>query len=145
MQSNKDRPLTKHENLLRLLFEHADEIINKLEFLNESAQKLERLELLINGFDGTPGLLEVVEALTYEVNRVERRAGRSSNLDVTDIYNRLTRVESVLDKVIGAESFRQVNQQSSLAIERKIAVFMWLAPLIGLLNFSLLVWIAMVR
>lgn len=145
MQSNKARPLTKHENLLRLLFEHADEIINNLEFLNESAQKLERLELLINGFDGTPGLLEVVEALTYEVNRVERRAGRSSNLDVSDIYSRLTRVESVLDEFIDAESVRLRNQQDSLIILRKLNAFMWLASLLGFVNLFLLAWSAIAR
>lgn len=143
MQYTKNRPLTKHENLLRLLFEHADEIINKLDFLSESAQKLERLELLINGFDGAPGLIEVVEALIYEVNRVERRAGRSLNLDVADIYSRLTRVKSVLDEFIDAESVRLRNQQDGLVILRKLNAFMWLASLLGFVNLSLLAWSAM--
>ena len=104
MEINKSRPLTKHENLLRLLFEYADEIIDRLGFLNDSALKLERIELMINGVEGAPGLLEVVEALTYEVNRVERRILRSSVLDVSDISVQLLRIESVLDKIINTES-----------------------------------------
>lgn len=140
MQTNRTRPLTKRENLLRLLFEHADEIIDKLEFLNESAQKLDRVELLINGFDGTPGLVEVVEALAYEVNRVERRAGRSSDLDVQDMLSRLNRVESVLEEFIGAQSVRLKNQQDNLTVLRRLTAFTWLASLFGLLNLSLLAW-----
>ncbi len=140
MQSSKARPLTKRENLLRLLFEHADEIIDKLEFLNESARKLDRLEILINGFDGAPGLIETVDALTYEVNRVERRACRSSNLDVPNIICRLASVESILERIVGAEQTWLSNQQDNLTALRKLTVFIWLLSLLGLLNLSLLVW-----
>ncbi|WP_162988067.1 hypothetical protein [Stutzerimonas urumqiensis] len=140
MQSGNSRPLTKHENLLRLLFEHADEIIDKLEFLNESARKLDRVELLINGFDGAPGLIEVVESLTYEVNRVERRAGRPSNSDVQNIIIRLARVESILDKLIDYEPTRLRKQQDNSIVLRKLTAFIWLVSLLGLLNLSLLVW-----
>lgn len=140
MQSINARPLTKHENLLRLLFEHADEIIDKLEFLNESARKLDRIEILINGFDGTPGLIEVVEALTYEVNRVERRAGRPSNSDVQNIIIRLARVESILDKSIDDDPTRLRKQQDNSIVLRKLTAFIWLVSLLGLLNLSLLVW-----
>lgn len=140
MQSSKARPLTKHENLLRLLFEHADEIIDKLEFLNESARKLDRVEILINGFDGAPGLIEVVEALVYEVNRVERRAGRSSDLDVLNMFSRLNGVESVLEEFIGAESVRLKIQQNNVTALRRLTAFTWLASLFGLLNLSLLAW-----
>lgn len=144
MQSYKDRPLTRHEILIRLLFEHADEVIKKLEFLNESANKLEHLELMINGFDGAPGLIEVVEALTYEINRVERRVGRSSSLDMTDISHRLARAESILDKVVGSESVKQGNQKINLGVGRKITALMWVASLLGLLNLSLFAWSIMV-
>lgn len=140
MQSINARPLTKHENLLRLLFEHADEIIDKLEFLNESARKLDRIEILINGFDGTPGLIEIVEALTYEVNRVERRAGRPSNSDVQNIIIRLARVESILDKSIDDDPTRLRKQQDNSIVLRKLTAFIWLVSLLGLLNLSLLVW-----
>lgn len=140
MQSSNARPLTKHENLLRLLFEHADEIIDKLEFLNESARKLDRIEILINGFDGTPGLIEIVEALTYEVNRVERRAGRPSNSDVQNIIIRLARVESILDKSIDDDPTRLRKQQDNSIVLRKLTAFIWLVSLLGLLNLSLLVW-----
>jgi len=140
MQSINARPLTKHENLLRLLFEHADEIIDKLEFLNESARKLDRVELLINGFDGAPGLIEVVESLTYEVNRVERRAGRPSNSDVQNIIIRLARVESILDKSIDYDPTRLRKQQDNSIVLRKLTAFIWLVSLLGLLNLSLLVW-----
>ncbi|PKG96276.1 hypothetical protein CXF92_00300 [Pseudomonas sp. Choline-3u-10] len=140
MQSSNARPLTKHENLLRLLFEHADEIIDKLEFLNESARKLDRIEILINGFDGTPGLIEIVEALTYEVNRVERRAGRPSDSDVQNIIIRLARVESILDKSIDDDPTRLRKQQDDSIVLRKLTAFIWLVSLLGLLNLSLLVW-----
>jgi len=140
MQSSNARPLTKHENLLRLLFEHADEIIDKLEFLNESARKLDRVELLINGFDGAPGLIEVVESLTYEVNRVEHRAGRPSNSDVQNIIIRLARVESILDKSIDYDPTRLRKQQDHSIVLRKLTAFTWLVSLLGLLNLSLLVW-----
>lgn len=140
MHSINARPLTKHENLLRLLFEHADEIIDKLEFLNESARKLDRIEILINGFDGTPGLIEIVEALTYEVNRVERRAGRPSNSDVQNIIIRLARVESILDKSIDDDPTRLRKQQDNSMVLRKLTAFIWLVSLLGLLNLSLLVW-----
>jgi len=140
MHSINARPLTKHENLLRLLFEHADEIIDKLEFLNESARKLDRIEILINGFDGTPGLIEIVEALTYEVNRVERRAGRPSNSDVQNIIIRLARVESILDKSIDDDPTRLRKQQDNSIVLRKLTAFIWLVSLLGLLNLSLLVW-----
>jgi hypothetical protein len=140
MQSSNARPLTKHENLLRLLFEHADEIIDKLEFLNESARKLDRIEILINGFDGTPGLIEIVEALTYEVNRVERRAGRPSNSDVQNIIIRLARVESILDKSIDDDPTRLRKQHDNSIVLRKLTAFIWLVSLLGLLNLSFLVW-----
>jgi len=140
MQSSNARPLTKHENLLRLLFEHADEIIDKLEFLNESARKLDRVDLLINGFDGAPGLIEVVESLTYEVNRVERRAGRSSDLDALDMLSRLKRVEYVLEEFIGAESVRLKIQQNNVTALRRLTAFTWLASFFGLLSLSLLAW-----
>ncbi|MGE6994574.1 hypothetical protein ACQKIK_14385 [Pseudomonas sp. NPDC047961] len=140
MHSINARPLTKHENLLRLLFEHADEIIDKLEFLNESARKLDRIEILINGFDGTPGLIEIVEALTYEVNRVERRAGRPSNSDVQNIIIRLARVESILDKSTDDDPTRLRKQQDNSIVLRKLTAFIWLVSLLGLLNLSLLVW-----
>jgi len=140
MQSSNARPLTKHENLLRLLFEHAGEIVDKLEFLNESARKLDRVELLINGFDGTPGLIEIVEALTYEVNRIERGAGRPSNLDVQDIIIRLARIESILDKPIDDDPTRLRKQQDNSTVLRKLTAFMWLVSLLGLFNVSFLVW-----
>ena len=40
MQNYRDRPLSRHENQIRLLFMHADELIQKLEVLNSSADKL---------------------------------------------------------------------------------------------------------
>ena len=46
MQDYRGRPLTRHEIQVRLLFQYADEIIKKLEFLNYSADKLERLEVI---------------------------------------------------------------------------------------------------
>ncbi len=143
MEINKSRPLTKHENLLRLLFEYADEIIDRLGFLNDSALKLERIELMINGVDGAPGLLEVVEALTYEVNRVERRILRSSVLDVSDISMQLLRIESVLDKIINAESIHLENHKNYLAVLRRLNVFIWLGSVLGVLIISLLAWVAM--
>lgn len=138
MCNYKKRPLTRSENILRLLFEHADEVIDRLEFLNVSASKLERLELLINGFEGTPGLLEVMEALTYEVNRFERRAGRSSNIEMADFCSRLVKIESVLDKVFEVESLKRIGQQDNLAIGRKATSFLCLALFLGALNFCML-------
>ncbi|MDT4846683.1 hypothetical protein FQZ97_807160 [compost metagenome] len=138
MRNYKNRPLTRSENILRLLFEHADEVIDRLEFLNLSANKLERLELLINGFEGTPGLLEVMEALTYEVNRFERRAGRSSNMDMAEICSRLVRIESVLDKVFEVESRRRIGQKNNLAIGRKVTIFLCLILILGVLSFCML-------
>jgi len=144
MRNYNERPLTRHEILIRLLFEHADEIINKLEFLNESADKLVRLDVMINGFNGTPGLIEVVEALTFEVNRVERRCGRAPSLDDSGIRHILARTELMLSKVIDAQSVIQANQRIYQRVERKVEACMWMASLVFLLSASLFAWSVMV-
>jgi hypothetical protein len=140
MRNSNQRPLTRHEILIRLLFEHADEIISKLEFLNESADRLLRLDVMINGFDGTPGLIEVVEALTFEVNRVERRCGRAPSLDNSGIRHILAKVELMLDEVISAQSISQTNKGLYQGAGWKFEVSMWVVSLMGLLNLSLFAW-----
>ena len=98
MQSYKERPLSRHENQVRLLFVHADEVIRKLEMLNTSAGKLEHLAVMINGAVGAPGVIEVVESLAYELNKVERRCGRALSRDMSDISERLTKIESFINE-----------------------------------------------
>lgn len=110
MQDYRSRPLTRHEIQVRLLFQHADEIIKKLEFLNYSADKLERLEVMINGFDGAPGLIELVEGMSFEINKLERWGGRTSNVDLSEVSLRLSKVESLLDRNTSAVEVKQKDQ-----------------------------------
>lgn len=143
MRGCNERPLTRHEILIRLLFEHADEILKKLEFLNESANQLERLELMINGFDGSPGLIEVVEILSFEIKKFERR-GHSSNQYVADISDRLLRVESMIDGFNKPMEFKQKEHVVARGAESRITVLLWGGLVLGLLNTSILAWNAIV-
>ncbi len=116
MQNYRDRPLSRHENQIRLLFMHADELIQKLEVLNSSADKLDHLEVMINGVVGAPGLIEVVESLASQIRRVERWSERASGLNLSDISNRLAKIESFL-----------VQNQKSIEAERRGSVNVWVA------------------
>ncbi|WP_341303206.1 hypothetical protein [Pseudomonas sp. TMP25] len=127
--------------MIRLLFEHADEILKKLEFLNESASKFERLELMINGFDGSPGLIEVVEILSFEIKKFERR-GHSSNQYVADMSDRLLRIESMIDGFNKPMEFKQKEHIVARRAELRITVFLWGGLVLGLFNTSILAWSA---
>ena len=136
MQDYRSRPLTRHEIQVRLLFQHADEIIKKLEFLNYSADKLERLEVMINGFDGAPGLIELVEGMSFEINRLERWGGRASNVDLSEVSLRLSKVESLLDRNISAVEVKQ-KDQNIFQEGWRVTACMWGIFVLVLLNLLL--------
>lgn len=136
MQDYRSRPLTRHEIQVRLLFQHADEIIKKLEFLNYSADKLERLEVMINGFDGAPGLIELVEGMSFEINKLERWGGRTSNVDLSEVSLRLSKVESLLDKNTSAVEVKQ-KDQNIFQEGWRVAACMWGIFVLVLLNLLL--------
>lgn len=142
MQDYRGRPLTRHEIQVRLLFQHADEIIKKLEFLNFSADKLERLELMINGFDGAPGLIELIEGMSFEINRLERWGGRASNMDFSEVSLRLSKIESLLDRNTCPVEIKQKDQKICQDGGR-ITACMWGISVLGLLNLSLFAWSVM--
>lgn len=136
MQDYRSRPLTRHEIQVRLLFQHADEIIKKLEFLNYSADKLERLEVMINGFDGAPGLIELVEGMSFEINRLERWGGRASNVDLSEVSLRLSKVESLLDRNTSAVEVKQ-KDQNIFQEGWRVTACMWGIFVLVLLNLLL--------
>lgn len=136
MQDYRSRPLTRHEIQVRLLFQHADEIIKKLEFLNYSADKLERLEVMINGFDGAPGLIELVEGMSFEINKLERWGGRTSNVDLSEVSLRLSKVESLLDRNTSAVEVKQ-KDQNIFQEGWRVTACMWGIFVLVLLNLLL--------
>ena len=134
MQNYRDRPLSRHENQIRLLFMHADELIQKLEVLNSSADKLGHLEVMINGVVGAPGLIEVVESLASQITRVERWSERASGLNVSDISKRLTKIECFLvhnQKSIEAKGGGSVNVWVAAA---NIIAFTWGVTVMGMFH-----------
>lgn len=136
MQDYRGRPLTRHEIQVRLLFQHADEIIKKLEFLNYSADKLERLEVMINGFDGAPGLIELVEGMSFEINKLERWGGRTSNVDFSEVSLRLSKVEALLDRNTSAVEVKQ-KDQNTFQEGWRVTACMWGIFVLVLLNLLL--------
>ena len=136
MQDYRSRPLTRHEIQVRLLFQHADEIIKKLEFLNYSADKLERLEVMINGFDGAPGLIELVEGMSFEINKLERWGARTSNVDLSEVSLRLSKVESLLDRNTSAVEVKQ-KDQNIFQEGWRVTACMWGIFVLVLLNLLL--------
>lgn len=98
MQDYRSRPLTRHENNIRLLFQHADEIVTKLDFLNSSVDKLERIELMINGFEGSPGMIELLEGVSFEINRLDRWSWRASGVSINEVLSKLEKIESMLNR-----------------------------------------------
>ncbi|MDD2162533.1 hypothetical protein N1078_18395 [Pseudomonas sp. MIL19] len=141
MQDCRGRPLTRHENNIRLLFQHADEIINKLEFLNSSADRLERIEVMINGLDGVPGLIELIEAMSFEINRLERWGWRASNVNINEVSNRLSKIESILNRYASHVEIIQKDKKRSLH-DWGVTACIFGGVALGVLNLSLLAWSA---
>ena len=90
------RPLTRHENQIRLLYEYVDEIIGRLDFIKKSVDKLERLEVMLHGAEGAPGLIETIEWLSFEVSRVERIGAEFSSNSSRELDERLLKIEVLL-------------------------------------------------
>lgn len=90
------RPLTRHENQIRLLYEYVDEIIGRLDVIKASVDKLERLEIMLHGAEGAPGLIEIIEWLSFEVSRVERIGTGLSSNSSRDLDERLLKIEVLL-------------------------------------------------
>lgn len=90
------RPLTRHENQIRLLYEYVDEIIGRLDFINASVDKLERLEVMLHGAEGAPGLIEIIEWLSFEASRVERIGTVLSSNSSKELDERVLRIEELL-------------------------------------------------
>ncbi len=94
--SDFKRPLTRHENQIRLLYEYVDEIIGRLDFINASVDKLERLEVMLHGAEGAPGLIETIEWLSFETSRVERIGAVLSSNSSRELDERVLRIEELL-------------------------------------------------
>ena len=90
------RPLTRHENQIRLLYEYVDEIIGRLDFIKKSVDKLERLEVMLHGAEGAPGLIETIEWLSFEASRVERIGAVLSSNSSRELDERVLRIEELL-------------------------------------------------
>ncbi len=99
------RPLTRHENQIRLLYEYADDLIGRMELMKEAFDRMGRLQILMEGVDGAPGLIEILEWASSEVARVERIGVRLSVREVNDLQARLESIERKLDK--GCRSVRE--------------------------------------
>lgn len=134
MQNYKDRPLTRHENQLRLLFMHADELIQKLEVLNCSADKLDHLAVMINGVVGAPGLIEVVESLASQINKVERWSDRASGLNLSGVSNRLTKIESFLVKNQKSIELKGGGSINVWFVAANVIAFTWGVTVMGMLH-----------
>lgn len=137
MQSSNNRPLTRHENQMRLLFMHADEVIQKLEVLNYSVDKLDRLDVMINGVVGAPGLIEVVESLAFGIARVERLSGQVSSREVRDIADRLMRIESLMTDNNRPIEDEEKDTMSVVVAVAKVTAFMWGVSVMTILHISL--------
>lgn len=141
MQEYRSRPLTRHENNIRLLFQHADEIINKLEFLNSSVDRLERIEVMISGLDGVPGLIELIEVMSFEINRIERWSWRASSVNINEVSNRLSKIESILNRYAShVEVIREDKKMNLYGWRVRACILGGVA--LGVLNISLLAWSA---
>ncbi|MBD9399132.1 hypothetical protein [Pseudomonas sp. PDM11] len=90
------RPLTRHENQIRLLYEYVDEIIGRLDVIKASVDKLERLEIMLHGAEGAPGLIEVIEWLSFEVSRAESIGTVLSSNSSRKLDERVLRIEELL-------------------------------------------------
>lgn len=124
--SDYKRPLTRHENQIRLLYEYVDEIIGRLDFIKISVDKLERLEVMLHGAEGAPGLIETIEWLSYEVSRVERIGTGLSSNSSRELDERLMNIEVLLAACSKIRAVR-VNKTS-------VASFRWI--LVSLLLFT---------
>lgn len=134
MQGYKERPLSRHENQLRLLFMHADELIQKLEVLNCSADKLDHLEVMINGVVGAPGLIEVVESLASQINRVDRWSERASGLNLSGISNRLTKIEYLLVQNKKSVELKSRGSINVWVVAANVIAITWGVAVMGMLH-----------
>lgn len=124
--SDYKRPLTRHENQIRLLYEYVDEIIGRLDFIKISVDKLERLEVMLHGAEGAPGLIETIEWLSYEVSRVERIGTGLSSNSSRELDERLLNIEVLL---AACSKIRAVRGNTT-----SVASFRWI--LVSLLLFT---------
>jgi len=122
---------------MRLLFMHADEVIQKLEVLNYSVDKLDRLDVMINGVVGAPGLIEVVESLAFGIARVERLSGQVSSREVRDIADRLMRIESLMTDNNRPIEDEEKDTMSVVVAVAKVTAFMWGVSVMTILHISL--------
>jgi len=134
MHKFNERPLSRQENLMRLLFMHADELIEKLEILNKSADNLARIEVMVNGVDGAPGLIEVVECLAVEVKRVGRLRVHSSSQDMKEILGRLKRIEGFITDDKAVEKGKRISINATMPFSMKVMALISLASLIVMLH-----------
>ena len=90
----------------------------------------------INGFDGAPGLIELVEGMSFEINRLERWGGRASNVDLSEVSLRLSKVESLLDRNTSAVEVKQ-KDQNIFQEGWRVTACMWGIFVLVLLNLLL--------
>ncbi|WP_137823850.1 hypothetical protein [Pseudomonas sp. D(2018)] len=65
------RPPTRQEERIRHLYACANDIVERLESIRGAFDRLERVEIMVNGVEKSPGLIECVEALTVAILQLE--------------------------------------------------------------------------
>ncbi len=102
------RPLSRHEERIRHLYELADSILNRLDVVSEAIDRMDRVDVLVNGDRGFPGLVEGVESLAFYTNRLQRTLEvaqctvDSSQKNLSDgLVAKIIKYESNFDRLVG--------------------------------------------
>jgi len=101
------RPLSRHEERIRHLYELADSILNRLDVVSEAIDRMDHLDVLVNGDGGFPGLVEGVESLAFYTNRLQRTLENAqcavdpSQKKISDrVVAKINKSESTLDNLV---------------------------------------------